>query len=553
MEGVEVSVTLKELTHLDGHTPPSVDKVVKCSALVLLLVAVATTAWGRVSSEGVAAGTPIVAIEVVRHDVFDTSNPKTSSWPYRAANAIHITSREHFIRSLLLFHVGDPLDPALLAESERLLRATGFLDPVTITARQGQGGAVVVVETRDQWTLEFSLNFGLVGSRKKTGVSVVEDNFLGLGKGVVVDWRSDQERNQVTLGYKDPLFLGTRWRLEADHVEASDGTADDFSLEYPFFALGTKLAGGVEWQRDNLTEWLYVGGKKRVSGDTSTTKARVWGGYRLPGDERVANRVLAGFFIDRASFTDWQYRDGAPYPDPRSRELVGVQVGFEHQVDRWQVARGFRSWRRQEDLPLGPNWKLLVGLSLPALGADRRLAVFDGDVTTAQFGDDRYSWLTGEVSGRADGAGSIENGVLHLETGTATLGDRSWRGRIAVDLGHELDLDRQLTLGADVGLRGWDPDTFDGTKRAVLNLEVRQRLTGELLDLVVLGGTVFVDAGSTWDPRVGASTGGVRADAGIGLIAEITRAASLHVVRLEVGFPDDGSGPLVLVTGGSLF
>ncbi len=553
MPGERVSVRLGELTHLDGRTPPSVDNVVKRSAIVLLLLlAAAATAEARVSSEGVAAGTPIVAIEVIRHDVFDTSNPKTSSWPYRAANAIHITSREHFIRSLLLFHVGDPLDPALLAESERLLRATGFLDPVTITARPGQGGAVVVVETRDQWTLEFSLNFGLVGSRKKTGVSVVEDNFLGMGKGVIVDWRSDQERNQVTLGYEDPLFFGTRWRLKADHVEASDGTADDFSLVYPFFALGTKLAGGLEWKRDDLTEWLYADGRKRVSGDTSTTTVRLWGGYRLPGTERVANRVLAGFFIDRASFSNWDYRNGAPYPDPASRELVGVQVGFEHEVDRWQVAQGFRSWRRQEDLPLGPNWRVLVGLSLPALGGDRRLLVIDGDVTTARYADDRYSWITGAVSGRVDG-GAVENGVLHVDTGVATLGDRSWRGRLAVDIGHALDLDRQLTLGADVGLRGWDPDTFDGTKRAVLNLELRQRLTGELLDLVVLGGTVFVDAGSTWDPRVGAATGGVRADAGIGLIAEITRAASLHVVRLEVGFPDDGSGPLVLVTGGSLF
>jgi molybdopterin-binding protein len=102
-------------------------------------------------------GTPIVAIRVVQTDIFDLSDPGTSAWPYRWANALHVLTRERFIRSLLLFRVGDKVDPALLAESERILRGTGFLSPVNISARPAPGGAEVVSII----TMESMKNLGL--------------------------------------------------------------------------------------------------------------------------------------------------------------------------------------------------------------------------------------------------------------------------------------------------------------------------------------------------------------------------------------------------------
>ena len=107
---------------------------------------------GAGAAEDVAPGTPIVAVQIDRHDVFDLDDPSTSAWPYRWVNALHILTREDFIRRLLLFQVGDLLDPARLAESEIILRGTGFLNPVNISARPAPGGAEVIVETHDQWT-----------------------------------------------------------------------------------------------------------------------------------------------------------------------------------------------------------------------------------------------------------------------------------------------------------------------------------------------------------------------------------------------------------------
>jgi len=67
-------------------------------------------------------GLPIVAIHIDRNDIFDTTDPKTKAWFYRWANALHIVSKEDFIRSMLLFKEGDPYSASLAAESARMLR-----------------------------------------------------------------------------------------------------------------------------------------------------------------------------------------------------------------------------------------------------------------------------------------------------------------------------------------------------------------------------------------------------------------------------------------------
>ena len=497
-------------------------------------------------------GTPIVAVHVVQTDIFDLSDRTTSAWPYRWANALHVLTQERFIRSLLLFREGDKLDPARLAESERILRDTGFLSPVNITAHPAPGGAEVVVETHDQWTLEAGVSFGMFGRRKHKGASLSDENFLGWGKTLEVEFDSDQERTSTTFKYQDPLLLGSRWQLQLEHRNASDGKTDAFQLEYPFFSLVTPQAGGVEWRRENLTDYLYSGNHKAVSGKVDRHHFFLWGGLRLPGDHGLTDRLTLGVFSDEARYSGWKLVGGTSYPTPEGRVMKGFQVSWDHQADRWNVVRGFRAWQRQEDLPLGPNWRVNVGFSLPAFGADRARFPVGVQVDIGSLVGRQYSWVETSVAGRLE-QGRMDNAVSHLVIATARTGPVGWRARLQMDLGHNLDLDQQLTLGADTGLRGWDPDTFDGTSRAVANMEWRRQVTGEVLHLAIFGIAVFADVGKTWNPRVGPSTEGWRRDAGVGLLIESTRASLLRIVRIEAAWPDRGKGPLILVVSESLF
>lgn len=495
-------------------------------------------------------GTPIVSIVVDRHDVFDTDQPGTTAWPYRVANALHVLTKERFIRSLLLFKVGDSLEPGLLAESERLLRDTGFLNPVHVFARPAAGGCEVVVETHDQWTTEAGLNYGRFGNRSHAGFGLAEENLLGWGKELLLDVESGDERDTVKVSYRDPLFLGRRLRLLVERSNATDGSVDGIRLESPFFALATPRAAAVEWKRSHRTEYLYASGKKAVRGDVDEHIFHLWGGLRLPGEP--TRRLVLGFFHDQLHFGRWLQVGGGEFEAPEDRELAGVEVGLEQQPRSWSVVSGFRGWQRQEDVPLGTSWSASLGFSLPALGGDRPRVVVRGDATTSGMRDRLYLWATASLSGRLERSSWV-NGLLHVEAGGAQTGEQGWRGRVACDLGHALDRDVQITLGANVGLRGWDPDTFDGTSRAIANLEWRHRLTGEVLHLGIIGLSVFADGGRTWGARLGEPSRRWHRDVGAGLLIELTRASTVRIIRVEVAMPDDGRGAVFLATGSSLF
>lgn len=517
-----------------------------CAVVLLGLGAPAAAA------EELPSGTPIVSVRIERHDVFDLDDPSSSAWPYHWVNALHVLTREEFIRRLLLFRTGDPLDPQRLAESEILLRATGFLNPVRISARPVPGGAEVTVETHDQWSTGVTLSFGMSGDRRSTSFGLSEDNVLGLGKSFSFDVTSDPERTSTAFRYRDITFLRSRWQLELEHESSSDGSSDRFGFVFPFYSLATPRAGGVAWSRDESREYLRSSGERRVAGESKILRWEVWGGLRVRGGGSSTDRLVVGAFGERALFRNWQSLYGPVYMQPEDRVLAGPELGWEHRTFRWKVVRGFRAWLRQEDLPLGPNWKVTAGLSLPVFGADSVRLRYDGTFEAGQLSGRTFTWQRIGLSGRAESRG-LGNAITHLEAGGALTGSTGVRARVAADLGHALDGEKQLTLGADTGLRGYDPDSFDGTSRVVANVEWRGRLTGELLHVVALGVTAFADAGKTWGARVGPPTEGWRSDVGAGLLLEATRASVVRILRLEVAFPDRGGGPVYLITTDSLF
>ena len=529
---------------------------IRCAAAALILVTAAGLAASTAAAEGERAdveGQPIVRIVFERFDIFDTSKPETSKWFYRAANSLHIISKEAFLRSMLLLKEGDPYSTELAEESARTLRALGFINPVLITARRVDGGVEVTVETHDQWTLNVGGSFGVAGGREDWGIEFQEKNFLGLGKKLELEYASDVERSETAIGYYDPNIMGSWWRAELRYADRSDGFRELVRLERPFYALATPRAMGGIWDRDHRVDYLYSEGETVVSGPQTSEIAGVWYGFRLAGSGAVTRRITLGFDHHHDTFEGWTYDDtGLPYPTPADRRIDGPRVSYEHITDHFEVLQGFRAWSIQEDVALGPNLAAGLTLSLPALGGDIPRLVLDGRIDMASR---RGQWLVlGEarIEGRVDD-GDFQSWVAGAWIGAAQLGRRGWQLRLLADASRDLDLDRQLTLGADVGLRGWSPDFFDGTGRALANVQWRALIKDDVFHVLALGFELFADAGATWDPRVGRDTDGVRFDGGIGIIGDLTTIGVVNIARIELGFPDDGSGPTVIVSTSALF
>jgi hypothetical protein len=498
-------------------------------------------------------GLPIVAIRLDRYDVFDTSKPKTSAWFHRWANALHIVSKEKFIRANLLFSEGDPYSQSRADESARILRGLDLMNPVEITAYPVEGGVEVIVETHDKWSLQVGGEFDSYGDRQSFGLGVTEENVAGWGKTVTIDWASNDERNVLSYRYFDPNVLFSRWRFDITHADLSDGQLDRIAIDRPFYSLSTRWAWGGAAQREEYVSYLYSGSESVVAGTTRGEEAEVWGGARLPGGGDRTRRLRLGWRYQDSMYDDWQREEsGDPYPTPEDRTISGPLITFEQIADRFLVVRGFRAWTVQEDVALGPNYSLTAVVSNQATGGDRSRVPVTGRFHT---GKQRGNWLTlGDawVSGRVEEDGG-NNVVAGVQLSAAQLGTRGWQGRLLLEGSSRLDLDRQLTLGADIGLRGWSPDYFDGTGRALLNLQWRKLLKEEVFGLFSFGVLLFGDAGMTWEPRVGPDTDGVRFDAGVGLLFDMPRLGRTTLFRIDLAMPDDGRGPTLSLTTSSIF
>lgn len=498
-------------------------------------------------------GLEIIRIVLRRHDIFDTSKPETSAWPYRWANSLHVVTQERFIRSLLLFKEGDPYSAHDAAESARILRALDFLNPVEISAHPAEGGVEVVVETQDRWTLEVGAQAGLWGDRSSYGFEFTEKNFIGWGRQVTVEFESDNERDSWTYILFDPNLLGSRWRGRVQHEDTTHGARDLVRFDLPFYSLASDRSWGVEWERDYDREYLYSAAEIRVRGMRRLDAWRLLGGLRLGGDSTAARRLIVSWVYHRETYSDWTWLEPEqPYPSPERIRVSGPRLEYRRVADRFLVLQGFRQWSKQEDVALGPSFNLGMTVSSPGFGGDRRRVLVDG---AYQVATRRDSWL---LLGDAWFAGRLDDGdgndfTVGLQVAAARLGRRGWQARLKVEESHDLDSNRQLTLGADTGLRGWDPDYWDGSGRAVANLQWRTILKEEVAHLFSLGLVLFVDSGYTWDARVGPGTDRVHGDVGVGLLADLTRIGSTNILRCDVALPDDGTGLVVTVTTATLF
>jgi len=498
-------------------------------------------------------GLPIVAITFDRFDIFDTTDPKTDAWFYRWANALHIVSKEDFIRSMLLFKEGDPYSESTAAESARILRSLGIINPVIITARRVEGGVAVVIETHDRWSLQLGGQAGITGNRSSFGFDIEENNLLGWGKGLGVAYDSDDERSSWSFRYFDPNILNSRWRLSLEHANLSDGSRDEMIIDRPFYSLATRWSWGAAAGREQLVEHLYSESDSVVTGYRDSEVLRIWGGMRLPGNSHTTRRVVAGWDHRRDLYSDWEWEtDQEPYPAPENLLIEGPSLSYQQISDRFIVVEGFRAWTVQEDVALGPNFSASTVFSAPGTGGDRRRTVFDVGAHAAR---QRGAWLMladAWLSGRHEETG-FRDLVTGIQLAAAQLGRRGFQVRLLAETSRQLDRDRQMTLGADIGLRGWDPDYFDGTGRALLNVQWRTLLKEEVFGLFSFGVVVFGDAGATWDPRVGPDTDGIRFDAGVGLLFDLSHLSRTNLLRVDLAFPDDGSGPTITISTRTIF
>ena len=509
-------------------------------------------------ADSVPAGARIGSIRQQRFTVFDTEDPREDKALYRWANDFHSVTRDWVIRDHLLVAEGEEYNQARVDESERILRDLGFIYDATVRPWRVCGEVVdLEVITRDIWTFTPMLSVSRSGGETKSAFGFRDANFLGTGKQIVIQHDSDEERSGNTIRYFDPSLAGSRWRMRLSLADNDDGYEQGVGLVRPFFSVYERWSAGVDLNRMKLEESLWFRGDEVAEFDHKIEFANVFGGIaaEVREDERVG-RWLFGYTVETHGF-DFSDSTIPPPELPEEREYSYPYIGYESTRDQFVELHNFNYLGRTEDVYVGERFSWALGWSADALGSSQDQVVLRGNYRNTLLVDERRLWqLDTNLSGfwGIDDS-EFENFWWTAETRYHHKQSRQWMvfGRLRVDYTEGLTGERQLTLGGDNGLRGYDLNYQVGDRSMVFNLEQRYYSDWHPFRLVHVGLAAFIDVGRAWfEGADNGSNGGVLANAGFGIRLNSSRAEKSSVIHIDFAFPfvkdDDVSGGQILFT-----
>jgi len=480
-------------------------------------------------------------ILIDNQDIFDLSNPKDNYALFRLANNLHIKTKEDVIRHQLLFKSGEPYSPRLIEESERILRANDYFYDAWIRIVSYHDGKVDLrVTTKDVWTLNPGFNYGRSGGKNTVGVQLEEINFLGRGAALQVAAYTDVDRTVKYVAFSDAHIFGTWTAVNLKIGTASDGFVREFSVVQPFYALDAHRAAGVSGVDDLQTDSLYNQGQIIDQFSDAHKNLEVYAGWSPGLSGGWVRRWSTGFTYDQHVFGPVASWSGPPVIPP-DRRFIYPWLEFDIKADDYLKLYNHDQIARTEDFYLGTTASVRVGAASASMGSSQSAIIFHSVARRGFRGDGGTATLLvgGDFSGRLE-RGILYNGLLngsvryyneltsHWLFFTSLQGSKGWR----------LDLDNQILLGGDNGLRGYPLRYQAGDARALWTVEQRYFTDWFIFRLFRVGAAIFVDTGRTWGTVPPATPPlGLLTDAGMGLRFGNARSGLGNVIHVDVAFP----------------
>lgn len=490
-----------------------------------------------------AQGLIIGDITIDNQDIFDLTDPKENKSLFRLANRLHYETRVEVIRDQLLFRPGDKFSARLLDESERLLRTARYLYDARVWPVAVHDGKVdIAVKTRDVWTLNPGISFGRRGGQNTSGIELEELNLLGTGIELSVAHKSGIDRDENRLDFRDRHVRGSWWTVAADYANNSDGGVKALQIERPFFALDSRWATGVSLIDNDRVDSLYDLGEIVDQFREHQQFAEIYGGWSRGLHNGWVRRWSVGATYDERQFDVTPLWTGTSVV-PEDRKYVYPWVQFDVIQDNFLKLTNRNQIERTEDFYLGARASFRLGWAAAALGSQQSALLFSGSFGHGAAPSKRTTVVSNlSLTGRVEG-GELRNSVLggdlryYLQQSKHLL----FFTTLEAAYGRNLDLDNQILLGGDNGLRGYPLRYQGGNARALLTVEQRYFSDWYPFRLFRVGAAAFIDVGRTWgNAPLNSSSLGLLKDVGLGLRFGNSRSGLGNVIHVDVAFPLDG-------------
>lgn len=492
-----------------------------------------------------ASGTRIGRVAISNGEIFDIENPEEDKSFYRFLNKVHLNTRPDVIRQQLLFEPGDNLSTRSIEESERILRSNRYIQDAHIVPVRADNGLVdLVVETSDTWTLIPKLSYSRSGGTSSTDLGISELNLLGTGVQVEALYSSDVDRDSIVFKLVD-RHIGDSWYgIKTIYQDSDDGQMRFVEFGKPFHSLDSRAAHGMLLSDFDRVDTLYDRGEAAAEFRHRSQTLEIHSGWSKGLENGWVRRYKAGLAFDAHEFSATGNADPLDEIVPADRELLYPFVEFELLQDKFVTAENIDQIARTEDHFLGTSVFARLGLASQSAGSDRDAWLLSAGARTS-FGSLRKNLLTvsSQFATRYEATG-LRNLSLLLDSRfyRRQSEKRTFYARLSGTYGMDLDLDQQLFLGGDSGLRGYPLRYQTGDKRALLTVEQRFYTDWYPFRLVRVGAAVFFDAGRTWGDSVfGTANDGLLTDIGFGLRLGSTRSGLGRMAHIDVAYPLDGN------------
>lgn len=335
------------------------------------------------------AGLVIRNIVIARLDVFDRYDPEgvdaVQTTLSRIGDALHVNTREGIIADYLLVRAGERLDPNALADSERLLRGTPFLQEANIVVAPvpaAPDSADLYVVTRDRWTLGIDVK---IKNTESADIRLADRNFAGWGHHfeniVIVDARQEQELGYVGRYRIDNIrgtFLRNAYEYRDTYRERGWAVAVSRAREAPQI----RNIGAFDVANAHLKS-VAAG-----SAGEASLQAGLWAGRAFPvgsapvaGVSRKAVVPAVGYAV--VDFTE-RPDSVSEYLNRRFHDRQFVLASFSFTQSEFERGRLIWGYGWTEDIPHGLLATLTGGLELGEFetrgygGAEMRAAKYTG-------------------------------------------------------------------------------------------------------------------------------------------------------------------------------
>ena len=511
-------------------------------------------------------------------------------------------TRESVIRRELLFQEGDVYIEEDKAESERILRQKAYIGSANIVPQWNATSKTVVlhVTITDLWSLRGALDpLPLVNPEGgKFLIAGTDFNLLGSGhftqfryEGVIE--RAEKTRHFIRGRYRMPRLLNSYWNFDGEFAQRLEGNTWTsflarpqyvFLLERPQYSLKSRWSASLQVSElIHPRRWYEKGVKTDIfEGNLQTASGTI---LRYFGDREQQNYIGLLAESQRSRYVLIEtFGESQAAPSDRDIKNVGIIVGRKRVT--YHKTRFHKKMGQEEDFFTGSQYALSVGYASPLYGSDRSESYARLLIGISEWTRGRRILNTTLIDLATNFTTRIERSKIQLQTSWYYIDvfntgndiytvDKGFRkngffdfhqtlvAQFKTDMQFGWSGEDQLTLGSDNGLRGYDPQQFDGEKMMLIRIESRTLCGGAFFSKIdgalgavatfvakpfikrsvkvglVLSATAFVDVGYIWNGKRTFQLGDPKKSVGFGLRGSFSRVSGPSIFRMGLAFPLD--------------